>query len=311
MNFEIITDSSANLPETLVEKYRLHILSLMFLVGDKEYYSYVKGEVTDIKKFYTMMRAGQKITTSHINRDVCTGLFESLLGSGKDILYIGFSSGLSGTYQTGHMVLEEMREKYPERKIYDVDTLAASLGEGLLVTYAARMREAGRRHCKRRQKALPTYAARMREAGRSIEEVYQWLLDNRLNLCHWFTVDDLFFLKRGGRISATTALAGTVLGIKPVMHVDNEGHLVPVAKVRGRKNSLDALVAHMEQTAIEPGHQTVYITHGDCMEDAEYVADLVRKKFGVKEIVINYVDPVIGAHSGPGTVALFFIGTER
>lgn len=289
MNFEIITDSSANLPETLVEKYRLHILSLMFLVGDKEYYSYVKGEVTDIKKFYTMMRAGQKITTSHINRDVCTGLFESLLGSGKDILYIGFSSGLSGTYQTGHMVLEEMREKYPERKIYDVDTLAASLGEGLLVTYAA---------C-------------MREAGRSIEEVYQWLLDNRLNLCHWFTVDDLFFLKRGGRISATTALAGTVLGIKPVMHVDNEGHLVPVAKVRGRKNSLDALVAHMEQTAIEPGHQTVYITHGDCMEDAEYVADLVRKKFGVKEIVINYVDPVIGAHSGPGTVALFFIGTER
>ena len=289
MNFEIITDSSANLPETLVEKYRLHILSLMFLVGDKEYYSYVKGEVTDIKKFYTMMRAGQKITTSHINRDVCTGLFESLLGSGKDILYIGFSSGLSGTYQTGHMVLEEMREKYPERKIYDVDTLAASLGEGLLVTYAARMRE----------------------AGRSIEEVYQWLLDNRLNLCHWFTVDDLFFLKRGGRISATTALAGTVLGIKPVMHVDNEGHLVPVAKVRGRKNSLDALVAHMEQTAIEPGHQTVYITHGDCMEDAEYVADLVRKKFGVKEIVINYVDPVIGAHSGPGTVALFFIGTER
>ena len=261
----------------------------MFLVGDKEYYSYVKGEVTDIKKFYTMMRAGQKITTSHINRDVCTGLFESLLGSGKDILYIGFSSGLSGTYQTGHMVLEEMREKYPERKIYDVDTLAASLGEGLLVTYAARMRE----------------------AGRSIEEVYQWLLDNRLNLCHWFTVDDLFFLKRGGRISATTALAGTVLGIKPVMHVDNEGHLVPVAKVRGRKNSLDALVAHMEQTAIEPGHQTVYITHGDCMEDAEYVADLVRKKFGVKEIVINYVDPVIGAHSGPGTVALFFIGTER
>ena len=289
MNFEIITDSSANLPETLVEKYRLHILSLMFLVGDKEYYSYVKGEVTDIKKFYTMMRAGQKITTSHINRDVCTGLFESLLGSGKDILYIGFSSGLSGTYQTGHMVLEEMREKYPERKIYDVDTLAASLGEGLLVTYAARMRE----------------------AGRSIEEVYQWLLDNRLNLCHWFTVDDLFFLKRGGRISATPALAGTVLGIKPVMHVDNEGHLVPVAKVRGRKNSLDALVAHMEQTAIEPGHQTVYITHGDCMEDAEYVADLVRKKFGVKEIVINYVDPVIGAHSGPGTVALFFIGTER
>ena len=289
MNFEIITDSSANLPETLIERYQLHILSLMFLVGDKEYYSYVKGEVTDIKKFYTMMREGQKITTSHINRDVCTRLFESLLSSGKDILYIGFSSGLSGTYQTGHMVLEEMREKYPERKIYDIDTLAASLGEGLLVTYAARMRE----------------------AGRTIEEVHQWLVDNRLHLCHWFTVDDLFFLKRGGRISATTALAGTVLGIKPVMHVDNEGHLVPVAKVRGRKNSLDALVAHMEKTAIEPGHQTVYITHGDCIEDAEYVASLVRKKFGVKEIVINYVDPVIGAHSGPGTVALFFVGTER
>ncbi|RHO55976.1 DegV family protein [Eubacterium sp. AM05-23] len=289
MSFEIVTDSSCNLPEDIIDRYGLHILSLRFLVGGKEYYSYTKGEITDLAQFYTMMRNKEEITTSQISSDICTRLFESLLQDGKDVLYIGFSSALSGTYQVGYLALEELKKKYPERKIYAVDTLGASLGEGLLVYHAANLRE----------------------EGRSIEEVNDWLLENRLHLCHWFTVDDLFFLQRGGRVSGTVAIFGTLLNVKPVMHMDNEGRLIFVTKVRGRKRSLDALVERLDQTAINPSEQSIFITHGDCLEDAQYVAKKIEEKYHPKEIVINWVDPVIGAHSGPGTVALFFLGTER
>lgn len=289
MTYRIITDSSANLTNELIDRYQLDILSLVFMVEGKEYLSYIKGEDNDLKQFYTMMREKKNITTSCISPKTCYDMFEPILKNGEDILYIGFSSGLSNTYQVGHNILDEMREKYPERKIFDVDTLSASMGEGLLVTYAAKMRE----------------------QGKSIEEVYQWLLDNRLHLCHWFTVDDLFFLKRGGRVSAASAVMGTMLSIKPVMHVDDEGHLIPVAKVRGRRQALDGLVDKMTASAIDPSSQTVYISHGDCLEDAEYVAQSIEKKLGTKDISINYVDPVIGAHSGPGTIALFFIGDKR
>ena len=289
MSFEIVTDSSCNLPEDIIDRYGLHILSLRFLVGGKEYYSYTKGEITDLAQFYTMMRNKEEITTSQISSDICTRLFESLLQDGKDVLYIGFSSALSGTYQVGYLALEELKKKYPERKIYAADTLGASLGEGLLVYHAANLRE----------------------EGRSIEEVNDWLLENRLHLCHWFTVDDLFFLQRGGRVSGTVAIFGTLLNVKPVMHMDNEGRLIFVTKVRGRKRSLDALVERLDQTAINPSEQSIFITHGDCLEDAQYVAKKIEEKYHPKEIVINWVDPVIGAHSGPGTVALFFLGTER
>lgn len=289
MSFEIVTDSSCNLPEDIIDRYGLHILSLRFLVGGKEYYSYTKGEITDLAQFYTMMRNKEEITTSQISSDICTRLFESLLQDGKDVLYIGFSSALSGTYQVGYLALEELKKKYPERKIYAVDTLGASLGEGLLVYHAANLRE----------------------DGKSIEEVNDWLLENRLHLCHWFTVDDLFFLQRGGRVSGTVAIFGTLLNVKPVMHMDNEGRLIFVTKVRGRKRSLDALVERLNQTAINPSEQSIFITHGDCLEDAQYVAKKIEEKYHPKEIVINWVDPVIGAHSGPGTVALFFLGTER
>ncbi|MBS6339845.1 EDD domain protein, DegV family [Eubacterium maltosivorans] len=289
MSFEIVTDSSCNLPEDIIDRYGLHILSLRFLVGGKEYYSYTKGEITDLAQFYTMMRNKEEITTSQISSDICTRLFESLLQDGKDVLYIGFSSALSGTYQVGYLALEELKKKYPERKIYAVDTLGASLGEGLLVYHAANLRE----------------------YGKSIEEVNDWLLENRLHLCHWFTVDDLFFLQRGGRVSGTVAIFGTLLNVKPVMHMDNEGRLIFVTKVRGRKRSLDALVERLDQTAINPSEQSIFITHGDCLEDAQYVAKKIEEKYHPKEIVINWVDPVIGAHSGPGTVALFFLGTER
>ena len=289
MSFEIVTDSSCNLPEDIIDRYGLHILSLRFLVGGKEYYSYTKGEITDLAQFYTMMRNKEEITTSQISSDTCTKLFESLLQDGKDVLYIGFSSALSGTYQVGYLALEELKKKYPERKIYAVDTLGASLGEGLLVYHAANLRE----------------------AGESIEAVNGWLLENRLHLCHWFTVDDLFFLQRGGRVSGTVAIFGTLLNVKPVMHMDNEGRLIFVTKVRGRKRSLDALVERLDQTAINPSEQSIFITHGDCLGDAQYVAKKIEEKYHPKEIVINWVDPVIGAHSGPGTVALFFLGTER
>ncbi len=289
MTFEIVTDFSSNLTDELIERYRLNILSLVYRVDGKEYESYIPGKSVDYDGFYAMMREKKPVTTSLIKMDVCLDTMERLLAQGRDVLYIGFSSALSGTYQVGSMAVEQLREKYPERKIYAVDTLGASLGEGLLVYHAAQMRE----------------------GGSGIDEVYQWLLDNRLHLCHWFTVDDLFFLKRGGRVSATTAVLGTILTIKPVMHMDDNGRLIPVAKVRGRKRALRALVDHMEETAIDPQNQTVFISHGDCLEDAQFVEQQVRERLGVKDVLIHYVEPVIGAHSGPGTVALFFLGTHR
>lgn len=289
MSYVIVTDSAANLPEDMIDQYEIYILSLSFLVDGEVFAGYVKGQTTDLAKFYGMMRDKKNIKTSLVNVEDAIELCTALLEDKKDILYIGFSSGLSGTYQAVSLCLEELKEAYPERKIYYVDSLSAALGEGLLVHYAVEMKK----------------------AGKSMEAVYQWVLDNRLNLCHWFTVDDLFFLKRGGRVSATAAALGTALSIKPVMHVDNEGHLIVMEKARGRRKSLDALVTHMEETATNPEEQVVYISHGDCLEDAEYVARQVKEKLNVKEVMVRVLDPVIGAHSGPGTVALFFVGTKR
>lgn len=290
MGYRIVTDSSCNLPESMIDEFDLHVFPLTFMVDDVQYQSYLKGQVTDLKQFYTMMREGKVITTSLPNLQEADTALRGILDSGEDILYIGFSSGLSGTCEAISLLMESLKDEYPERTMLSVDTLAASGGEGLLVWYAAKMKE----------------------AGASMEEVYDWLMDNRLHLAHWFTVDDLMFLFRGGRVSRTSAWAGTMLNIKPVMHVDDEGHLIPLEKVRGRRKSLNALVNHMEQTANAPvADQTVFITHGDCIEDAEYLASLVRERFGVSDIMINYVDPVIGAHSGPGTMALFFLASER
>ncbi len=290
MGYRIVTDSSCNLPESMIDEFDLHVFPLTFMVDDVQYQSYLKGQVTDLKQFYTMMREGKVITTSLPNLQEADTALRGILDSGEDILYIGFSSGLSGTCEAISLLMESLKDEYPARTMLSVDTLAASGGEGLLVWYAAKMKE----------------------AGASMEEVYDWLMDNRLHLAHWFTVDDLMFLFRGGRVSRTSAWAGTMLNIKPVMHVDDEGHLIPLEKVRGRRKSLNALVNHMEQTANAPvADQTVFITHGDCIEDAEYLASLVRERFGVSDIMINYVDPVIGAHSGPGTMALFFLASER
>ena len=290
MDFEIVTDSSCNLKEEMIDEFGLHVLPLTFMVDGEQHQSYLKGQVTDLQQFYTMMREGKVITTSLPNLADSEALFRGLLEAGRDVLYLGFSSGLSGTFEAISLLCSQLAAEFPDRKIVSVDTLAASGGEGLLVWHAV-------------QKA---------REGLSIEELRDWVEGHKLNLAHWFTVDDLMFLWRGGRVSKTSAWAGTLLNIKPVLHVDDAGHLIPMEKVRGRKKSLNALVDHMEKSAIPPvSDQMVFITHGDCIEDAEYVAEKVRERFGVRDVVINYVDPVIGAHSGPGTMALFYMAESR
>ena len=290
MDFEIVTDSSCNLKEEMIDEFGLHVLPLTFMVDGEQHQSYLKGQVTDLQQFYTMMREGKVITTSLPNLADSEALFRGLLEAGRDVLYLGFSSGLSGTFEAISLLCSQLAAEFPDRKIFSVDTLAASGGEGLLVWHAV-------------QKA---------REGLSIEELRDWVEGHKLNLAHWFTVDDLMFLWRGGRVSKTSAWAGTLLNIKPVLHVDDAGHLIPMEKVRGRKKSLNALVDHMEKSAIPPvSDQMVFITHGDCIEDAEYVAEKVRERFGVRDVVFNYVDPVIGAHSGPGTMALFYMAESR
>ena len=290
-DFVIVTDSSADLPADLVRELGVEVLPLSFTIQGKTYRNYPDGREMAPGAFYQLLRSGGMATTSAVNVADYTAALEPLLQEGKDVLLLVFSSGLSATYQSSVIAVEELREKYPDRKLFTVDTLCASLGQGLLVWHAVEQKR----------------------KGASIEAVRDWVEENKLHLCHWFTVDDLHFLKRGGRISAATAVVGSMLSIKPVLHVDDEGHLINVAKARGRNASLTALVDHMEQTAIDPAGQTIFISHGDCLEDAQKVADDVRGRFGIpaERILINNVGPVIGAHSGPGTVALFFLGSKR
>lgn len=289
MNYELLSDSCSNLTEEMIDSCGVQIISLLVRANGKEYRSYIKGEKTDIKMFYDMMRNGTMLETTQLDMHTCREYFEPILKQGKDLLYLAFSSGLSGTYHVACMVAKELQEEYPDRKIYVVDSLSASMGQGLLLYLAA-------------QKRLE---------GMEIDQLRDWIMQERLHLCHWFTVDDLNHLKRGGRVSATTALVGSMLGIKPILHVDDAGKLINVGKARGRMKSLDALVEHMAETAVEPANQTIFISHGDSLEDAQYVERQVRERFQVKDIYINYIDPVIGAHSGPGTIALFFLGTHR
>ena len=289
--YVIVTDSSADLSAELVEQLELSILPLAFILKGKTYRDYPDRREMPIGAIYTSLREGEMVTTAAVNVAEYQAHLEPILAAGKDVLVLAFSSGLSTTCNSARIAAQELSEAYPERKILVVDTLCASLGQGLLVWYAARMRQ----------------------SSKSIEEVRDWAEANKLHLCHWFTVDDLHFLKRGGRVSAATAVVGTMLQIKPVLHVDNEGHLINMAKARGRKAALKALVDHMEQTAIDPAGQTVFISHGDCLEDAQFVAQEVSQRFGIplERIVLNEIGPVIGAHAGPGTVALFFLGKER
>ncbi len=287
--YQIVTDSTTDITAEMIRDLDIQVIPLCYTIDGRTYHNIPGGGEMTEPEFYNKLRGGKMSTTAQINVEEFIIQFTPLLQAGKDILYLAFSSGLSGTYQSAVVAKKELEEKFPQRRIEVFDTLCASMGEGLLVYHAA-MRK---------------------KEGKSLDEVLEWLRQNVLNLCHWFTVDDLNHLKRGGRVSAATALVGTALGIKPVLHVDNEGHLINVSKTRGRRASLDALVQHMADTAIDPEGQTVFISHGDCLEDARYVERQVREKLGVKKFYINYIGPVIGAHSGPGTVALFFLGTRR
>ncbi len=288
-DYEIVTDSSANLTDELIDEYGIRIIPLVYIIGGKEMLSYVKGEKQDLKKYYDLMREKVPMTTSCVSRENCDKTFREILDAGKDLLYIGFSSALSATYENAKTTLEELKSAYPERKILYVDSLGASLGQGRLVTYA----------CEKR------------EAGENIEAVCKWVEDNRNKLVHLFTVENLAYLYRGGRVKKSAYLLASTFNIKPVMHVDDCGRLVPVGKVFGRKTSLADIAKRAAELIVEPENQTIYISHGDCLGDVEYLISEIKKRMTVKDIVVNYVDLVVGTHSGPGTVALFFLGKNK
>lgn len=287
--YVIMTDSSCDLPQELADQLGLEVLPLEVMADGKNYRNWLDGREIGFKEFYKLAREGKELKTSAVNTAAFEEKMEKLLEEGKDILYIGFSAGLSTTYNSGEAAARELREKYPERKIYTVDTLAASLGQGMIIYYAAKKKE----------------------AGATIEEVRDFVENEKLHMCHWFTVDDLNYLKRGGRISAATAAVGTMLSIKPVMHMDNEGHLVAVGKARGRKAALCQLLDTMGELGEGLEGQTTFICHSDCMDDAQYVASQMKERFGVAQVNINWIGPVIGAHTGPGTIGIFFWGSER
>ena len=286
MSYRIVTDTCCDLPEQMYDELNLSVVRLSV--------NY-KGQTTDtytedwLQAMFDGLRAGEVATTAAVNPTGWEEVIEPVLQGGEDALVLAFSSGLSATYQSAVIAAEELRERYPDRKIHVVDTLCASRGQGLLVYYACQKRD----------------------AGFSLEDLTAWCEENKYHLCHWFTVDDLMYLKRGGRVSAATALVGTMLKIKPVLHMDNEGHLINKAKARGRKASIDALADKMGELGIPGANDTVFICHGDCMDDAKYLESLVKERYGVKNVLIYYVGAVIGSHAGPGTLALFFMGKER
>ena len=285
-SYVILTDSACDIvPETLAE-WGVKSISLTFRFNDedKEY----DNDGMPSADFYNRMRNGSVAKTSAINSERFRLFFEQELKEGNDVLYLGFSSGLSATYSCGRRAAEELQAEYPEQKILTVDSLSASAGFGLLLYLTLQKKQ----------------------AGATIEEAAQFAEQTRMHLCHWFTVDDLVYLKRGGRISPTVALVGGVLGIKPVLHMDDEGHLISVSKVRGRKAALKALSDKFGELAVDRTGP-VYISHGDCIEDARYLENLVKEKYGVKEVYTYYTGAVIGSHSGPGTLALFFLGSKR
>ena len=285
-SYQIITDSCCDFRPEKYTELGLTVQPLMLT-----YQGQTKPDRSDdsIRALYAGLRAGEAASTAAVNPEGWAALIRGALDAGQDVLVLAFSSGLSTTYQSAVIAAQELAESYPAQKILVCDTLSASLGQGLLVWYA----------CKKR------------DEGMTLEELYAWVEENKFHLCHWFTVDDLMYLKRGGRISAATALVGTMLQIKPLLHVDDEGHLISMAKARGRKAAIDALVRKAQELGEGYDNSTMFISHGDCREDAEYLAQQLKEKCGVKEVVISYVGAVIGSHSGPGTLALFFLGKNR
>ena len=288
-DFVIITDSSCDLPASVVEELGIHVVPLSFLMEDKSYYNYPDNRDMSPEEFYEKLQAGSMPTTNAVNIGQATEAMEEYLEQGKDVLVLGFDSALSTTYNSFAIAADDLKRHHKDRKICVVDTLSASVGQGLLVWQAAQMAK----------------------QGKSIEEARDWVEANKLHVCHWITVNDLFHLKRGGRVSAATAVMGSMLQIKPVLIVDEEGKLATVAKARGRKAALSTLVDKVVETAINPEEQTMFISHSACLEDAQSVVDQIKERCGVKEVIISNIGPVIGSHTGVGCIAMCFLGTKR
>lgn len=286
MSYRIITDTCCDFPADMYQELDLIQIPLSVTYQGQTIKEYPESF---LKEMFDGLRNGESAQTSAANPQDWETAIEPCLQAGEDVLVMAFSSGLSTTYQSAVIAANDLQERYPQRSIYVVDTRCASLGQGLLVYYA----------CKKRDEDM------------SLTQLRDWCEENKFHLCHWFTVDDLMYLKRGGRVSATTALLGTMLQIKPVLHLDDAGHLISMSKARGRKAAIEALAKKLGELGLPGENETVFICHGDCMEDAQYLEKLVKEKYGVKNVFIYYVGAVIGSHSGPGTIALFHIGKQR
>ena len=283
----ISTDCMADLPAAYIKEHNISLHPLYYMLGDQTY-NLLEGKITE-KEFFDRMRNGEMPTTMARNPEFIRKSFQENLDAGYDIFHISFSSGLSSSYSNTYMVAQEMMEENEGSRIVVIDSLAASLGQGLIVYYA----------CKKK------------EEGATIDELTDYIEALKVHACHQFTVNDLFHLHRGGRVSKATAILGTIANIKPILHVDNEGHLINIDKARGRKRSLNILVDNMAKVIEGYDNEVIGITHGDCLEDAEYVKSLIEERFGLHNFIINYVDSTIGAHTGPDLVALFFMGDKR
>lgn len=286
--YVILTDSTCDLPQKIAQDMELSVISLSVLLEEKSYKNYLDGRELSFQKFYDSMRNKQLPTTAAVNVYDFMEIMKPILAAGKDILYLGFSSAMSGTYSAGCVAAKELLQTFPDRKVVTVDSLAASLGEGLLVYLCALEKK----------------------KGKSIEEVKAFAEENKFHMCHMFTVDDLFHIMRGGRVTKTTAIFGSILGIKPILRVDDQGLMDTIGKARGRKNAIRNIVETVKNTITDP-NLPVFIGHGDCEEEAQMVADMLRESVGVKDITINYIGVVCGSHSGPGILGIFYHGNKR
>lgn len=285
----LTTDSCSDFGGKAVKEMGIKVIPLSVEIDGKSYRNYPDEREISTKQLYSLLREKKVATTSLINVGEFIEFFEEIVKAGDQILYIAFSSALSGTFNSSRLAVEELKTKYPDCEIVTIDSLCASSGQGLLVWYAWKLKE----------------------EGKSLQEIALLVESMKLKVVHLFTVDDLGTLKRGGRLSASKAWLGTLLGVKPILHVNEEGKLVPLKKARGRKASLESMLELVDEKIENPAGQTVFISHGDCLEDATYIGDKIKAKYKIKEVIYNQIGPVIGAHSGPGTIAVFFFGKER
>lgn len=287
--YKIITDSTCDLPSTVIKELDVHVIPMEYILDGVSHFQDLEDEGEKTASFYGSLREGKVSSTSMINTARFMGVFEPYLKAGQDILHVSFSSALSGSYNASRMAAEELKELYPERQILVLDSIAASIGQGLLVYHAV---------LKKRQ-------------GLSLEELFEWLEENKKKICHWFTVEDLMHLKRGGRISALSANIGTALNIKPILSVNMEGKLVNLGKVMGRKKSLSELIVKMKSCAETAENQVVIIGHGDSLKDAEFLSTKLKNELHVKEVIMTQIGPIIGSHTGPGMIGLTFVGERE